>query len=142
MRTLVVPASALTFINGGGRDVDAARVSESLFGGEHIMLVDDGGNEVALAIADPENVRLRVMATPADGFAKIDGALLGWRIERALKLRTQLGLPGPDHAYRLVHGAGDGLPGGQRPGQVAQQGALGKGDRAGCAGDVGDGAGG
>jgi 23S rRNA (cytosine1962-C5)-methyltransferase len=111
VRTLVVPASALTFINGGGRDVDATRVSESMFGGEHIMLVDDGGNEVALAIADPENLRLRVMATPGDGFAKIDGALLGWRVERALKLRMQLGLPGPDHAYRLVHGAGDGLPG-------------------------------
>ena len=111
MRQLVVPASALTFITGGGRDVDATRVSESLFGGEHIMLVDESGNEVGLAIADPENLRLRVLATPADGFTKIDGALLAWRVERALRLRTLLGLPGDDHAYRLVHGAGDGLPG-------------------------------
>ena len=111
MRQLVVPASALTFITGGGRDVDATRVSESLFGGEHIMLVDEGGNEVGLAIADPENLRLRVLATPADGFTKIDGALLAWRVERALRLRVQLGLPGPDHAYRLIHGGGDGLPG-------------------------------
>jgi len=52
-----------------------------------------------------------VLATPADGFTTIDGALLGWRVERALAWRTQLGLPGTDHAYRLVHGAGDGLPG-------------------------------
>jgi len=111
VRQLVVPASALTFITGGGRDVDATRVSESLFGGEHIMLVDEGGNEVGLAIADPENLRLRVLATPADGFTKIDGALLAWRVERALRLRVQLGLPGPDHAYRLIHGGGDGLPG-------------------------------
>lgn len=111
MRTLVVPASAQTFISGGGRDVDASRVSESMFGGEHIQLVDESGNEVALAIADPDNIRLRVMALPADGFAKIDGALLGWRVERALRLRKMLGLVGPDHAYRLIHGAGDGLPG-------------------------------
>lgn len=111
MRTLTVPASALAFISGGGRDVDASRVSESLFAGEQIQLVDESGNEVGLAIADPENLRLRVLATPADGFAKIDGALLAWRVERALALRTRLGLVGPDHAYRLVHGAGDGLPG-------------------------------
>jgi 23S rRNA (cytosine1962-C5)-methyltransferase len=69
------------------------------------------GDELGLAIADPENQRLRVLATPQDGFAQIDGALMGWRVERALALRTRLGLPGPDHAYRLVHGAGDGLPG-------------------------------
>src|SRR5205085_4006686 len=69
------------------------------------------GDELALAVADPDNGLLRVLATPADGFAKIDGALLGWRVERALAWRTQLGLPGTDHAYRIVHGAGDGLPG-------------------------------
>ncbi len=51
------------------------------------------------------------MATPADGFPRIDGALLGWRVERALAWRTTLGLPGPEHAYRLLHHAGDGLPG-------------------------------
>jgi 23S rRNA (cytosine1962-C5)-methyltransferase len=82
-----------------------------MFPGEHIQLVDESGNEVGLALSDPENIRLRVYATPADGFTKIDGALLAWRVERALRLRTALGLPGPDHAYRLIHGAGDGLPG-------------------------------
>ena len=51
------------------------------------------------------------MATPEDGFPRIDGALLGWRVERALAWRTLLGLPGPDAAYRLLHGAGDGVPG-------------------------------
>jgi len=54
---------------------------------------------------------LRLLATPADGFPRIDGALLAWRVERALRWRKALGLPGPDHAYRLIHGAGDGLPG-------------------------------
>jgi len=111
VKSLVVPASAVAFVTGGGRDVDATRVGEAVVAGEQLMLVDGSGNEVALAIADPDNQRLRVMATPADGFARIDGALLAWRVERALRLRAKLGLPGPDHAYRIVHGAGDQLPG-------------------------------
>jgi 23S rRNA (cytosine1962-C5)-methyltransferase len=76
-----------------------------------VRLVDMNNDELGLAIADPDNERLRLLSLPADGFPKIDGALLGLRIERALAWRKQLGLPGPDHAYRLVHGAGDGLPG-------------------------------
>ena len=111
MKQLAIPTSAVTFITGGGRDVDASRLGEPLLAGEHRLLVDDSGNAVALAIADPDNARLRVMATDADGFAAIDGALIGWRVERALALRRQLGLVGDDAAYRLVHGAGDGLPG-------------------------------
>ncbi|HEV7554919.1 MAG TPA: class I SAM-dependent methyltransferase [Kofleriaceae bacterium] len=83
----------------------------SFAAGEHLRLVDEDDHDVGLAIADPENERLRVMATPADGFAKIDGALLAVRVERALAFRRQLGLVGADHAYRLIHGAGDGLPG-------------------------------
>ena len=75
------------------------------------MVTDDRGNEVGIALADPENSKLRVFAVPADGFTKIDGALLGWRVERALAWRTQLGLPGHDHAYHLIHGGADGLPG-------------------------------
>ena len=108
MKSHVVPASTVSFIAGGGRDVDHQLPTAP---GEHLTLTDDGNNEVALAVADPDNQRLRVFATPKDGFTKIDGALLAWRVERALKLRTKLGLPGDDHAYRLVNGAGDGLPG-------------------------------
>lgn len=99
---------AATFVTGGGRDI---KHDGPLTAGEHLKLVDDQDNEVGLGIADPENQRIRVMATPADGFPKIDGALLAWRVERALKWRKDLGLVGPDHAYRLLHGAGDGVPG-------------------------------
>jgi 23S rRNA (cytosine1962-C5)-methyltransferase len=106
--SLVVPSSTVSFIAGGGRDVD---YQAPIAPGEHVTLTDDAQNEVALAIADPDNQRLRVFATPKDGFTKIDGALLAWRVERALRLRTQLGLVGPDRAYHLLHGAGDGVPG-------------------------------
>jgi 23S rRNA (cytosine1962-C5)-methyltransferase len=70
---------------------------------------------LGLAIADPDNQKLRLMARPDDGFRKIDGGLIGWRVEKAYALRRALGLA-PDTkdgvaAYRLLHGAGDLLPG-------------------------------
>ena len=111
MNSLVLPAPAAAFVLAGGRDVDATKLAGDAAAGDHVRLVDDRGDELGLAIVDPDNARLRVLATPADGFPKIDGALLGWRVERALRWRKALGLPGPDHAYRLIHGAGDGLPG-------------------------------
>lgn len=110
---LVVPGFAAQFVAGGGRDIETGRWPEAaaLAAGTHVRLLDAGSEEVGLAIADPDNQRLRVLAVPADGFPAIDGALLGWRVERALALRRQLGLPGDDAGYRIVHGAGDGLPG-------------------------------
>lgn len=111
MKSIALPGSTAAFVSAGGRDVDTARLAIDAASGDRLRLVDEHGEELGLAIADPDNARLRVMATPADGFAAIDGALLGWRVERALAWRTALGLPGPDHAYRIVHGAGDGLPG-------------------------------
>ena len=112
-RSVAIAAPVASFVAGGGRDIDTARLADlpALAPGEHARLVDGSGHEVALAIADPENQRLRVLAVPANGFPAIDGALLGWRVERALAWRRQLGLAGEDRAYRLVHGAGDGLPG-------------------------------
>jgi 23S rRNA (cytosine1962-C5)-methyltransferase len=109
---VAVPGSSAQFVANGGRDADFHRAHElALQPGEHLKITDDRGAEVGLAIADPENSKLRFFATPADNFPKIDGALLGWRVERALAWRTQLGLPGHDHAYHLIHGAADGLPG-------------------------------
>jgi 23S rRNA (cytosine1962-C5)-methyltransferase len=105
------PGPAAAVVAGGGRDVDTAKLAIDAAAGDCVQLVDDRGDELGLAIVDPDNARLRLLVTPADGFPKIDGAVLGWRVERALGWRKALGLPGPDHAYRLIHGAGDGLPG-------------------------------
>ena len=111
MKSIVLPGPAAAFVAAGGRDIDTARLAAEIAPGEHLQLVDERGDELGLAIGDPDNARLRLMAIPDDGFPRIDGALLGWRVERALRWRKALGLPGPDHAYRLVHGAGDALPG-------------------------------
>ncbi len=111
-RIVAVPSSSASFIASGGRDPDFHRSHElKLQPGEHVKVTDDRGAEVGIAIADPENSKLRVFATVSDGFTRIDQALLSWRVERALAWRTQLGLPGHDQAYHLIHGAADGLPG-------------------------------
>lgn len=116
MITVSLPAPAATFVAGGGRDIDLARVPglPPLAAGDHLQLLGASGEEVGIAIADVENAKLRVLAVPADGFTTITGALLAVRVERALAWRKRLGLAGPkgsDHVYRLIHGAGDGLPG-------------------------------
>lgn len=111
MKTLALPGAATAFVTAGGRDVDSAKLALDAGNGDHVRLTDERGDELGLAVVDTDNARLRVLATPADGFPTIGGALLGWRVERALRWRKALGLPGPDHAYRIVHGAGDGLPG-------------------------------
>jgi 23S rRNA (cytosine1962-C5)-methyltransferase len=115
MKVIALPAAAASFVAGGGRDIETtALAGDALAGcaaGEHVRLADPSGEELGLAVVDVENAKLRVMATAKDGFPKIDGALLGWRVERALALRTKLGLVGEGHAYRLVHRGGDGLPG-------------------------------
>jgi 23S rRNA (cytosine1962-C5)-methyltransferase len=115
MKPLLLPAPAASFVAGGGRDILLgalpASATAGLAAGDHVRLSDDRGADVGLAIVDPDNDRVLVLATAAEGFPKIDGALLGWRVERALALRKRLGLAGADRAYRLVHRAGDGLPG-------------------------------
>ncbi len=109
---VTLPPAAVQFVVGGGRDVELGRLGGApLAAGAHVRLEDDDGDEVGLAIADPDNDRLRVMAVPADELPQIGGALMGLRVERAIKLRRALGLVQPDATYRLLHGAGDGVPG-------------------------------
>lgn len=113
MKTVAVSSAATNFIANGGRDLDTSRVGElpAFAAGEHVRVTDPNGDEIGIAVVDTDNQRLRVFGVPDDGFASIDGALIGWRVERAFKWRKQLSLPGDEHAYRVVHGAGDGLPG-------------------------------
>jgi 23S rRNA (cytosine1962-C5)-methyltransferase len=111
VKAVALPQGASQFVASGGRDVDTSKLTLDVTAGEHVRVTDANGDEIGIAIADPENQRVRVMAVLDDGFPKIDGALIGWRVERALRWRQQLGLVGPTNAYRIVHGAGDALPG-------------------------------
>ena len=112
-RGLVVPPAAAAFVERGGRDLPLAlaAATEPLEAGRPLRLVGRDGRALGLALADPENERLRVMARADEGFEAISPSLFAARVERALGLRRALGLLGERSACRLVHGAGDGLPG-------------------------------
>jgi 23S rRNA (cytosine1962-C5)-methyltransferase len=116
-RAIRLANDATSFVLGGGCDIELGRVAlePAPQAGETVRLEDANGDELGWAIVDPENQKLRVMARPDDGFRKIDGALVGWRVEKAFALRRAMGLaPGTKDsqaAYRLLHGAGDLLPG-------------------------------
>jgi 23S rRNA (cytosine1962-C5)-methyltransferase len=110
---VALSAEASNFVRGGGRDVVLQKLElpVGLAAGAAVELLDEVGDELALALHDPENGLLRVYATPEDGFRKIEAGLLGWRVEQASRLRRELGLMEQGACYRVVHGAGDGLPG-------------------------------
>ena len=112
-RGLVLPQAAAAFVGRGGRDLPLALAAptEPLEAGRPLRLVGPKGEALGLALADPENERLRVMARADEGFDAIAPPFFAARVERALGLRRGLGLVGERSACRLVHGAGDGLPG-------------------------------
>ncbi|MEZ4365418.1 MAG: class I SAM-dependent methyltransferase [Kofleriaceae bacterium] len=113
IREVVLPAGAAAHLARGGLDLELGRLAltPAAAPGTHLRLVDDAGDELGIAIADVDNDLARVWATPADGLPTIGGALVGLRVERALRLRRALGLVEPDATYRAFHGAGDGMPG-------------------------------
>jgi len=112
-RGLVLPPAAATFVEKGGRDLPLALVgaTEPMEAGRPLRLVGPSGQSLGLALADPENERLRVMARTDEAVDALGPAFFAARVERALALRRRLGLVGERAACRLVHGAGDGLPG-------------------------------
>ncbi len=112
-RGLVLPPAAVAFVEKGGRDLllGLAGVSGPVEAAQPLRLVGPSGQPLGLALADPENERLRVVAPAGEAVEAIGPAFFGARVERALALRRSLGLVGERAAFRLVHGAGDGLPG-------------------------------
>jgi 23S rRNA (cytosine1962-C5)-methyltransferase len=112
-RGLVLPPAAVALVEKGGRDLPLALagLAGPLEAAQPLRLVGPSGRALGLALADPENERLRVVASAGEAVETIGPAFFGARVERALALRVSLGLAGERRAFRLVHGAGDGLPG-------------------------------
>lgn len=110
---LALPPEAAAFVTDGGCDLPLATLhgAEALEPGRPVRLIRPSGELLGLAVGDPENGLLRVMAHAAEGFDRIGPALFDLRVERALALRQALGLTGDDAAYRILHGAGDSVPG-------------------------------
>jgi 23S rRNA (cytosine1962-C5)-methyltransferase len=79
--------------------------------GQPMRLMSPAGSLAALAVADPENTLMRVMATADEGYTNLDARFLRTRVQRALALRTHFGLTRQHTSHRVINGAGDGLPG-------------------------------
>jgi 23S rRNA (cytosine1962-C5)-methyltransferase len=112
-RGLVLPPAAAAFVAEGGRDLPLSLVgvAEGLEPARPLRLLTQGGEVLGLAFADPENERIRLLALASEGFDTLGPAFFAARVGQALALRRTLGLTGEQAAYRLLHGAADGLPG-------------------------------
>lgn len=108
--TVVLTPEAVRRLQAGARDLALALFGQPGLVGE-VRLTRLSGEPAALALADPDNGRLRVMALADEGHEQLDARFFRARVERALQLRRALGLFDSSQAFRLVHGAGDGLPG-------------------------------
>lgn len=110
---LVLPQAAASFVEAGGRDLalPLAGLAGAPTAGRVQRLAGPGGETLGLALADPENARLRVMVGPGEPFDTLDASFFAARVEAALEKRRALGLVSRGSAFRLLNGAGDGLPG-------------------------------
>jgi 23S rRNA (cytosine1962-C5)-methyltransferase len=111
--TVELPSSVAAQIDAGVRDLplDAVPAAAALEPGRPVALVHAGAPH-GLGACDPENRRLRVYAAPGEPFRALDARFFAARAAAAVARRAGLGLPAADtNVYRLIHGAGDGLPG-------------------------------
>jgi 23S rRNA (cytosine1962-C5)-methyltransferase len=97
----------------GVRELEIDRVpgAERCEAGQPVRLVSAAGSPEGLALADSENQLVRVFARPGEGFSALDAGFFRARVRQALALRAAFGLARAETAHRVVHGAGDGLPG-------------------------------
>jgi 23S rRNA (cytosine1962-C5)-methyltransferase len=78
--------------------------------GDTIEILDSRGKWIARAAYSPvSNIRARIWTWVEDEI--VDKKLLLLRIQKAVRLRMDLGISLQSDAYRLVHGESDGLPG-------------------------------
>jgi len=112
MREVRLGPEASAVLGAGVRDLPYALLGgATLEAGAPVRLASADGAGVALALADPENGLVRVVALAAEGRDEIGPELWRERVLRALARRRELGLVEPDGAWRALHGAGDATPG-------------------------------
>ncbi len=100
----------LAALDAGVRDLPSVLLEAGLEAGSPLRLLRPDGARVALALFDPENQLVRVVARADEG-DDITPELWRARVVRAVAQRRALGLVAPDAAWRALHGAGDSTPG-------------------------------
>jgi len=79
--------------------------------GALVRLESRRGSAIGLAIVDRTEACWRVMTRAGEPWTSLGETWLDARIDAAWQWRTAAGVTGPDATFRLVHGAGDALPG-------------------------------
>jgi 23S rRNA (cytosine1962-C5)-methyltransferase len=106
MQRLMLTPETIAPIARGHPWVYADGVNERAPVGTPVQLCDGRGRPMAFGLADEGPIAVRVLGRHAEDV----GRLLARRIEEAASARPAL-LPADTDAYRVVNGAGDGLPG-------------------------------
>jgi 23S rRNA (cytosine1962-C5)-methyltransferase len=87
------------------------RVESPAAAGDEVGVVDPRGNLLGRGFYSPGSA-IPVRLVVRDSETRVDTAFFRSRVERALALRTALGIAhDPAAGFRLVHAEGDGLPG-------------------------------
>lgn len=110
---LTLASEVLTWLERGQRDLPLESVSgaDRCEPGQPVRLLEPAGSPAALAVVDPENELVRVMAIAREGYAALDASFVRARVRQALALRAAFGLERERTTHRVLNGAGDGLPG-------------------------------
>jgi 23S rRNA (cytosine1962-C5)-methyltransferase len=110
---ITLDGSTAARVGEGRRDLPINDVAgaERCEMGQPVRLLSPSGESLAIAVADPENALVRVMALAAEGHAALDARFWKARVERARALRAAFDLGRERGAHRLINGAADGLPG-------------------------------
>ena len=110
---LVLSSDAAAYLDRGACDLPLAFVEATagLEPGRPMRLLRPDGQAVGVALADPENDCLRLIARAGEAVEALDAAFFSTRVERALALRRSFGLVGENSAFRLLNGPGDGVSG-------------------------------
>jgi 23S rRNA (cytosine1962-C5)-methyltransferase len=87
------------------------RVEGGATAGDEVSVVDPRGNLLGRGFYSPGSA-IPVRLLVRDAKTRLDASFFRARLERAVTLRTALGLPSEHtNGFRLVHAEGDGLPG-------------------------------
>ena len=110
---LTLTRAAAATLAQGRRDLalDIVPEAERCEAGQPVRLMSPEGEVVALALVDRDNALVRVLGLEGEGYMAPDLRLFRDRVQRAISLRRALGLAREHTPHRLIHGAGDGLPG-------------------------------
>jgi 23S rRNA (cytosine1962-C5)-methyltransferase len=109
---LRVPGRVLPRLEAGASDLSAVLLGADMPPGPGVVrLVRRSGDALGLAVVDSDHGVVRVMTHVGEAFDTLDAAFAEARVAAAWDLRGRLGLHGAEAAHRLLHGAGDGVPG-------------------------------